>query len=317
MATPISIVIPTLNAETYLPQLLTSFESQSTGPPEEVILVDSASDDRTVSVAESFSFVQIVSIKREAFTHGYARNVGVRKSSGEIVVFVSQDALPYDDQWLAHLTAPFEDPTVGGVYSRQIPYKEANPIETTFLNYWFPPTPRHMEAPENATDKGAIRFLDVFFSNVSSAARRDVALTHPFQEQIIMSEDQQFARDLVYAGLSIVYSPDSKIWHSHTYTLKQIFQRYFDSAYSLTSIFGHTMKESLQAGKGYLPHEFRTIFTRYPAWIPYYMMYFVTKGSAVFAGHHAKHMPRRIARLCSMHKRYWDNPWQHHHSPSH
>ena len=317
MATPISIVIPTLNAEKYLPGLLTSFESQSIGPPEEVILVDSASDDDTTAVAETFSFVQIVPIKREAFTHGYARNVGVRKSAGEIVVFVSQDALPYDNQWLAHLSAPFEDPTVGGVYSRQIPYQGANPIETTFLNYWFPPIPRRMEAPKDAIDKRAIRFLDVFFSNVSSATRRDVALAHPFQEQIIMSEDQQFARDLLYAGYSIVYTPDSKVWHSHTYTLKQIFQRYFDSSYSLTTIFGHTMNESVQAGKGYLPHEFRTIFTRHPTWIPYYMMYFLTKGSAVFAGHHANRMPKSIARLCSMHKRYWDDPWQHHQAASH
>ena len=66
MATPISIVMPTLNAENYLPHLLTSFERQSTGPPKEVILVDSASDDHTIAVGKTFSFVQIVPIKREA-----------------------------------------------------------------------------------------------------------------------------------------------------------------------------------------------------------------------------------------------------------
>ncbi len=307
MSLRVSIVIPTLNAERYLPGLLESFDAQVPSPPDEIVLVDSASDDRTPELAAAHPNVRVVGITREEFTHGYSRNLGVQEAAGELIVFLSQDARPTDEHWLAGITKPFEDAGTGAVFCRQIPYPEANPIERTFIEYWFPSQSRLTQGqPSNA--KEDLRFLDVFFSNVSSAARRDVLLEHPFHVDIIMSEDQQFARDILHAGHDLVYTADASVWHSHDYTLRQIFQRYFDSAYSLTCIFNHTMKESAEAGRGYLPHEFKTIVTRYPIWIPYYLLYFLTKGTAVFAGHLAPHMPRRLARALSMHKRFWDIP---------
>lgn len=314
MAKRISIVIPTLNAAGYLPRLFEAFEEQTLADDMELVVVDSDSDDDTVALVESRPYARVTRIARNAFTHGYARNLGVREARGDIVVFVTQDARPANPRWLAELVAPFEDPGTGAVFSRQLPYPDANPIERTFINFWFPETP---SVRRGRTDPGQdFRFLDVFFSNVSSAVRRGLALRHPFLEDIIMSEDQQFARDILSEGHNIVYTPRSETWHSHSYSLKQVFQRYFDSAYSLTCIFGHTMGETVQAGRGYLPHEAKTIITKHPLWIPYYVLYFLAKGLGVFAGHLAPHMPRKVARALSMHKRFWDNPTQHHHAGS-
>ena len=74
-------------------------------------------------------------------------------------------------------------------------------------------------------------------SNVSAAARRDILLRFPFDEDLIMSEDQQFARDVMKAGYTVVYQPASVVLHSHRYSFVQAFQRYFDSVYSLIQIF--------------------------------------------------------------------------------
>jgi rhamnosyltransferase len=304
-----SIVIPTLQAGRYLPALLAAFDAQPGAEETEILLVDSASEDETPALAAAHPRTRLVPIAREAFTHGYARNLGVRHAAGEIVIFLSQDALPLGNAWQAGMLAPFADPAVGAAFCRQVPHPDANPIEQTFIAYWFPERNRTTHgAAENGRN---LRFGDVFFSNVCSAARLALLRAHPFDERIIMSEDQQFARDILQAGHDLVYTADVAVRHSHHYSLRQIFQRYFDSAYSLTCIFNHTLSESLQAGRGYLPHEAGTIVTRHPAWIPYYAAYFLAKGMGVFAGHLAPHMPRRWARACSLHKRFWDGPWQH------
>lgn len=302
-----SIVIPTLNAAAFLPALVPALHSQQDVGEWELVVVDSASDDGTADLLAAEPRARVVPIAREAFTHGYARNLGAREARGEAVVFLSQDARPQHDAWLRNLIAPFRNPRIAAAFSRQIPYPEANPIEQTFIGYWFPPASRVTPGAAAGAPR-PLRFLDVFFSNVSAAARRDVLLAHPFQEDLIMSEDQQFARDVLQAGFDIAYQADSVVWHSHQYTLRQIFQRYFDSAFSLTHIFNHTVGESVQAGRSYLPYEFRTIVTRHPRWIPYYLLYFLTKGAGVFAGHAAPYLPRRVARACSLHKRYWDAP---------
>ena len=59
----------------------------------------------------------------------------------------------------------------------------------------------------------------------------------PFDEDLIMSEDQQFSRDVIAAGHAVVYQPQSVVVHSHNYSLATCFRRYFDSVYSLTLIF--------------------------------------------------------------------------------
>ena len=44
---------------------------------------------------------------------------------------------------------------------------------------------------------------DIFFSNVSSALRKDILEKYPFNEQIIMSEDQEWAKSKVSFETSI------------------------------------------------------------------------------------------------------------------
>ncbi len=106
----VSVVIPTLNAAPYLAGLLDALFSQLPQAPAEVVLVDSLSTDTTAGIAASDQRVRVVPIAN--FSHGRARNIGAREAQGEIVVLLTQDALPAGSAWLAHLLAPFEDPQV-------------------------------------------------------------------------------------------------------------------------------------------------------------------------------------------------------------
>ena len=297
----VSVVIPVLNAAARLPALLDAILGQKPAPPEEIILIDSSSTDSTAEIGKSCPAVKVIPI--ENFSHGRARNMGAAAAAGDIVVFLTQDALPRDASWLESLIAPFADGRVGAVYSRQIPRDDAPPTEKYFLNYHFPPGDQVRREKKGASD---LAFKDVFFSNVSAAIRKDLVLKHPFDERLIMSEDQQFARDLLNAGYATVYQPASAVIHSHAYTLKMAFRRYFDSVYSLTVIFpGHGMGASAAIGINYLRGEFKYILKNHPLYLPYYFLYTLAKTGGTVCGHFAEHLPESLLKKLSLHSYHW------------
>jgi len=298
----VSVVLPVLNAAPHLPGLDRALRSQRPFPPDEVIVVDSGSSDGTPELAAALPGVTVLPIAD--FSHGRARNLGARAASGEIVVFLSQDALPADANWLASLLEPFADERVAAAYSRQVPRPGANPMEQYFLLTHFPPG----DAVARRGDSGEPLSLSaVFFSNVSSAVRRSALLAHPFDEELIMSEDQQLSRDLLSAGLQVVYRPSSVVLHSHDYTLATVFRRYFDSIYSLTVIFrAHTVSTSVGMGVRYVLDEAVYMVRRHPLWLPYYCLYFAAKSLGALLGHFAESLPLPLARAFSLHRYHWD-----------
>jgi rhamnosyltransferase len=303
----VSVVIPVLNAERHLPTLLPALLGQRPQPPGEIVLLDSKSQDRTREIAAQFEGVRVVPV--ENFSHGGTRNLGAREARGEIVVLMSQDALPQDESWLARLLEPLADARVAASYSRQVPYPDANPMERYFLHTHFPAEPAVRS--KDGVD-GTLGFQDVFFSNVSAALRRDLLLKFPFDETLIMSEDQQVSRDLLNAGYRVVYQPQSVVIHSHNYSLSVIFKRYFDSVYSLAVIFPqHTMKKSAGMGYHYLRREMLHMFKNHPAWIPYYFCYTLARSAGTFFGHFAEQLPRWLTRRMSMHSYHWQSRADH------
>ena len=297
----VSIVIPVLNAEEFLPGLMEAFKLQQPKPPDEVILVDSNSTDSTRKLATTYKEIRLISINN--FSHGRARNLGASIAAGEIIVFMTQDALPKDKSWLSNLVKPFSDERVAAVYSRQIPKQDASPMERFFLFNRFPD--KNPVRKERINEK-PLTLEQVFFSNVSGAVRRSVFNKYKFDEDLIMSEDQQLSRDIINAGYTVVYQPDSIVYHSHKYTLSNVFKRYFDSVYSLTLIFpDHGISTSTGMGIKYINDEIRFIIKKYPRWIPYYSIYNFTKSFATLSAHCAKWMPKWLLKKISYHSYYW------------
>lgn len=300
----VSVVVPTLNAGQNLPALLDALRSQTPRAPQEILIVDSGSRDRTVSAAQTAGApVRVIAIDR--FSHGRARNLGVRETTGVIVVFMSQDAIPENPRWLSELVAPYTMPEVAATFSRQVPQPDANPMERFFLSTHFPyGEPVYMRRNGH---EDLLFQRDVFFSNVSSSARRSALLAHPFDEDLIMSEDQQFARDVILAGMSVVYVPSSVVVHSHNYSFGSAVGRYFDSVFSLRQIFPrHSLALSVRMGLGYLRREALEIAVHHPEVLPRYFGYVLAKTVGTVLGHVADRLPTRLARRVSMHKGWWE-----------
>ena len=84
----VSVVIPVLNCEKYLPQCIESVLS-STLDDVEVIVVDDGSTDRSASIAESYGAVTVV--RKNHSGCGGARNAGLEISTGKYVYFLDSD----------------------------------------------------------------------------------------------------------------------------------------------------------------------------------------------------------------------------------
>ena len=98
-----SVIIPALNEERYLGSLLSDVAAQ-TRAPDEVIVVDAGSEDRTVPVARRFPFVTLLEATPPV---AIGRNAGGRAASGDVLVFLDAD-VRLSEGFLEAFLADFE-----------------------------------------------------------------------------------------------------------------------------------------------------------------------------------------------------------------
>jgi rhamnosyltransferase len=222
----VSVVIPTYNAGRAFDRLLTSLKGQTV--PVEIVVIDSSSTDDTLQIVLSHG-LQPIRIDRSSFNHGATRNLAIRRSRGDIIVLMTQDALLQGDRAIEYLVEPLSDPHIVAAYGRQVPREDAQLREkfARIFNY-----------PDDAQVKDAsqIPVLGIktfFFSNVFSAIRRrEFEEAGGFPEGLIMFEDILFAARLILKGYRIAYVPEAKVLHSHNYNWREIFCRYLDAGIS-------------------------------------------------------------------------------------
>jgi GT2 family glycosyltransferase len=199
----VGIVIRTLNEEALLGECLETLRRQRGQFDLDILVVDSGSTDATIAIARAHA-VRVIELPPGEFDYSRALNVGIEEVRGELVVSLSAHAVPVDDDWLAHMMSPFDDPRVAGVASRQIPWPGASWAEVHRLSNQFG------ELPLLSSSGGG---GDIVFSNAASAIRRSVWLAHPFT--LPAAEDLDWARRVIAAGFAVVYEPRAAVYHSH------------------------------------------------------------------------------------------------------
>src|SRR5919198_222618 len=112
-----SLVIRAYNEEKHIGRLLEGVHHQ-TIKDMEIILVDSGSTDKTISVAESFG-VQIVQIPSSEFTFGRSLNLGIQAATRKLIVIASAHVYPVYPDWLESLLRPFEEKNIALTYGKQ------------------------------------------------------------------------------------------------------------------------------------------------------------------------------------------------------
>lgn len=118
----VSVIIPVYNGEEDIPILLEGLRSQ-TYPKNlvEYLIVDNKSSDATLQLlkqaVQDFAKenLKLTLLQENNIQSSYAaRNLGIRHSSGEILLFTDADCCPLPN-WIAEFVQPFQDAKIGVV----------------------------------------------------------------------------------------------------------------------------------------------------------------------------------------------------------
>jgi rhamnosyltransferase len=218
----ISLVIRALNEDQHIGRLLAGIERQ-TIKPDEVILVDSGSTDATVDIASHFG-CQVVHITPEDFSFGRSLNLGMHAASGDIVVIPSAHVYPLRNNWIEALISPFESPSVGLSYGRQVGEDRTKYSEHRILANWFPP-------------ESNLNQRHPFCNNANAAVRKSVWEEHRYDEFLTGLEDIDFANRIQKQGWQLSYVAEAEVVHVHEESWSQIRNRYRREAIAHRAIF--------------------------------------------------------------------------------
>ena len=187
----ISVIIPAYNEEKYLPKTIASL-SHLSRKPDEIVIVDGGSTDKTAQVARDAGAKVIIVPHRGI---GFARQQGLKEATGDIVAYTDADTVVPDD-WLVKIEETLSHPGVVGLFgSFRVPdgwwlYRGYINILQPILNqiYWWFGVPM---APGQNT-----AFL-----------RQTGFDAGGFPEDFKIAEDIEMARRLMTKG-KVVYRPD-------------------------------------------------------------------------------------------------------------
>jgi glycosyltransferase involved in cell wall biosynthesis len=245
----ISIVIPTFNAGRAFGTVLHRIMGQGRLPVE-VICTDLGSTDGTRHIVSQFPIARLIEIAEPAGPASWNR--ALEETRGDLVVFLAHDAIPANGDWLNHLTAPFEDPAVGGVYGRQEASVGSDPLSGFRLGqrYCREPHWRRIRVGDPVRYKSLPFFID------NAAIRRSVWRGIHFNQHLPVGADRVWARQVVLASYTIAYAPDALVAKHVRASLKE--------ASRLAVLTGYTDQHHGDEGGTLWPDSRR--FARRAAW---------------------------------------------------
>jgi rhamnosyltransferase len=300
----VSVIIPTLQAGETLRDLVEALRGQTLAP-REILVVDSASTDGTPELAAACG-VRVIGIDRKDFDHGGTRNLAASLAVGEVLVFMTQDAMPDHPEMLERLVAPLlEDERVACAYARQMPRPGAGVLERLTRAHLYPEQP-DVKWKADLPRHGVRTF---FCSNVCAAYRRDVfEQLGCFPSPVLFNEDLFFAARCILADYGVAYAADARVVHSHDYTLGQQFRRYFDNGVSMCGndwVYAHS-GVTRSGGGMVLAITRELIRRRQMQYIPRLLMESAAKFVGYQLGKRHRLLPAALCRRFSMHRGIWD-----------
>lgn len=224
----VDVVIPTYNPDIQFKSLIKKLAKQSFEVRN--ILVINTKAEHFLEEIEKTPQVQVIHIEKSQFDHGATRDMGFRMSNADVVVFMTQDAIPADEKMIEKLVTPlFANESIGVSYARQLPAPNCDVIERYTRKFNYPEESR-IKSKKDLPELGIKTF---FCSDVCAAYRRDIyEKMGGFCKKTIFNEDMILAGEMVLKGYKVAYAADARVIHSHNYTGCQQFHRNFDLAVS-------------------------------------------------------------------------------------
>ncbi|HWM12454.1 MAG TPA: glycosyltransferase, partial [Solirubrobacteraceae bacterium] len=247
MAADVTVAVPVYNGARYLDEVLAAVRGQRVDRELELLVVDSGSTDGSLEIAERHG-ARIHRIPKAEFSHGGTRNRMMELAEGAHVAFLTQDATPAHDGWLAALLEGFEQARdVALVFGPHEPRPGASHMIEVEMERHFAiwgdgareiDVQRLLRTPGELAAYRAFPGRYTFFSDVNGCVARWAWERIPYRP-VPYAEDQLLGREMLEAGFAKVFHPDARVRHSHDYPPGQFLRRYFDEFRSLREVLDH------------------------------------------------------------------------------
>ena len=246
------MIIPTKNGGDLLLSVVHEVLGQDCDFDFDLTIIDSGSTDGIVEQISGLenSKIQIVSVSPSEFGHGRTRNQAIGQTVGEFVAVITQDAKPASKTWLRNLVKDIEkDSKIAGVFGRHLPYPEADiftkrDLVMHFDSFRSEPVVWLEDSNRYKADEQYRGKLH-FFSDNNALLRRQAWEKIPYPD-VSFAEDQQWAKLVIEAGWKKGYSDHGAVYHSHNYTLIDLFRRSVDESRAMKKYFNYTLSPSVR-----------------------------------------------------------------------
>lgn len=201
----ISVILPVYNEEKYLDKCLASLASQSYKNTE-IIVIDDGSTDKSLKIIDKF---KVIVVKQTHQGAGAARNNGIKKAKGEIVVLADAD-MYYDKNYLEKIVDPIIKGKALGTFTK----KEyvANP-DNVWSICWSVNSglPRDRRLPKNYKD----------IENAFRALKKECFLkAGGYDESEGYVDDSSISRSI---GVLAVNAPGAVSFHFNPASLSEVY----------------------------------------------------------------------------------------------
>ncbi|MDG9924022.1 MULTISPECIES: glycosyltransferase family 2 protein [unclassified Pseudomonas] len=301
----VALIIPTRNAGGFLDRQLPALARQ-TLQPDELLVVDSASQDDTAERYREFG-ARVEVIEPSSFNHGKTRRWASQQVAADVLIYMTQDAIPADPQALAKLRDELlSEDDIGVAYGRQLPHPNAGLLGAQARRFNYPEHSRTKRL-HDAAELG----IKTCYSSDSFAAYKRQALSAAggFPEDVIGSEDAYVAGKLLLAGYAVRYAASACVEHSHDYDPLDELRRYFDigTFYGREKWIADSFGSAGGEGKRYVLAEIAALRRAKALYrVPEVMMRSLLKLLGYQLGYHERRLPVALKRKISMFSAYWD-----------
>lgn len=224
----VDVCIPVYKPDPEFAELLKRLAEQDY-PIHSLWIVNTEEKYWDTSFEKEYPHCHIMHISREEFNHGGTRRLMADQSDAELLMFMTQDAMPADRKLVRSLVEAFADPQVKAAYARQLPRKDCRMMEAYTRSFNYPAESR----TKSQADLPMLGIKTFFCSNVCAMyERKTYRDLGGFPKRTLFNEDMIYAGGLIKAGHMIRYQADAKVIHSHNYSNRQQFHRNFDLAVS-------------------------------------------------------------------------------------
>lgn len=302
----VDVIIPTLKPDKRLHKILQRLQKQ-TYPIEKIIIINT---EKQYINEEDYSYIDNIEfhhIKREDFDHGGTRNMGVKLTDSDLVLMMTQDAVPATKYMIEELVKPFaEDEDVVVTYGRQLPNADCGMAEAYTRKFNYP----DYDIIKTSNDILRMGIKAFFNSDVCAMySRKGYDEVGGFPNRTIMNEDSIFAANAIQMGKKIYYAAKAEVIHSHNYTYMQQFHRNFDLGVS------HKQYKEIYASVKSEAEGIRLVEKTAEYLIKHNRFYLVPdtviKSGFKYLGYRLgkmyDYLPKKVILACTMNQTYWQD----------